>query len=96
MDFLSLYFTRQNRVCDPLHVLDALYSPTPRAFAHSAREDTYSMANPLFPWGNMPLVECDPDVADLIEKEKNRQWRGLELIASEVGATGTSKDHLVL
>jgi len=41
------------------------------------------MANPLFPWGNMPLVECDPDVADLIEKEKNRQWRGLELIASE-------------
>jgi glycine hydroxymethyltransferase len=37
----------------------------------------------MFPWGNMPLAECDPEVADLCEKEKNRQWRGLELIASE-------------
>lgn len=36
------------------------------------------------PWGNMSLEECDPLVADLVEKEKNRQWRGLELIASEV------------
>ncbi len=42
------------------------------------------MSNPMFPWGNMALAECDTEVADLIEKEKNRQWRGLELIASEV------------
>lgn len=41
-------------------------------------------ANPLFPFGNLPLAEADPVVADLVEKEKNRQWRGLELIASEV------------
>jgi glycine/serine hydroxymethyltransferase len=40
--------------------------------------------NPMFPWGLMPLEECDPEVSDLVEKEKNRQWRGLELIASEV------------
>ena len=38
----------------------------------------------MFPWGNMPITEADPEIADLIEKEKNRQWRGLELIASEV------------
>jgi pyruvate/2-oxoglutarate/acetoin dehydrogenase E1 component len=41
----------------------------------------------MFPWSNQPLAECDPDVADLIEREKNRQWRGLELIASEVQRT---------
>ena len=41
-------------------------------------------ANPMFPWGNMPLTEADPTVADLVEREKNRQWRGLALIASEV------------
>lgn len=29
------------------------------------------------------LCEADPEIYDLIEKEKNRQWRGLELIASE-------------
>lgn len=44
------------------------------------------MANAMFPWGNMPITEADPEIADLIEKEKNRQWRGLELIASEVCA----------
>ena len=26
----------------------------------------------------------DPELADLIEKEKNRQWKSLEMIASEV------------
>jgi glycine/serine hydroxymethyltransferase len=41
--------------------------------------------NSMFPFGNIPLVEADPEVAELVEKEKNRQWRGLELIASEVG-----------
>lgn len=42
------------------------------------------MSNPLFSMGNATLAEVDPLVADLVEKEKNRQWRGLELIASEV------------
>jgi len=37
----------------------------------------------MFPWGNIPLEQCDPTVYELVEKEKNRQWRGLELIASE-------------
>eukprot|EP01086_Lenisia_limosa_P000524 TRINITY_DN10929_c0_g1_i1.p1 TRINITY_DN10929_c0_g1~~TRINITY_DN10929_c0_g1_i1.p1 ORF type:complete len:450 (-),score=180.78 TRINITY_DN10929_c0_g1_i1:35-1384(-) len=32
---------------------------------------------------NQSLAQSDPELFDLIEKEKNRQWRGLELIASE-------------
>lgn len=32
----------------------------------------------------LPLKEVDPDLYSIIEKEKNRQLRGLELIASEV------------
>lgn len=34
--------------------------------------------------GNVPLAEHDPELFDIIEKEKNRQWSSLELIASEV------------
>jgi len=33
--------------------------------------------------GLTPLSEADPDLYDLIEKEKARQWSGIELIASE-------------
>ncbi|GLJ13022.1 hypothetical protein SUGI_0203500 [Cryptomeria japonica] len=34
-------------------------------------------------WGNTPLNEVDFEIFDLIEKEKRRQSRGIELIASE-------------
>jgi glycine hydroxymethyltransferase len=33
--------------------------------------------------GQVPLEQHDPDLFDIIEKEKHRQWSGLELIASE-------------
>jgi glycine hydroxymethyltransferase len=33
--------------------------------------------------GNVSLLEHDPELFDLIEREKHRQWSGLELIASE-------------
>ena len=33
--------------------------------------------------GQRTLEEHDPDMFDLIEREKFRQWTGLELIASE-------------
>ncbi|CAM9508027.1 unnamed protein product [Phaeothamnion confervicola] len=33
--------------------------------------------------GNVPLSDHDPELYDLIEKEKTRQWSCLELIASE-------------
>lgn len=38
--------------------------------------------NKMLPW-DKPLSEADPEVFDIIEKEKCRQWGGLELIASE-------------
>lgn len=31
-----------------------------------------------------PLSVCDPEIANLIELERERQFDGLELIASEV------------
>mmetsp|Transcript_14405 Transcript_14405/g.20409 ORF Transcript_14405/g.20409 Transcript_14405/m.20409 type:complete len:470 (+) Transcript_14405:24-1433(+) len=40
-------------------------------------------ATPLKLVGNESLLDHDPEMADLIEKEKTRQWSGLELIASE-------------
>ncbi|KAF2589957.1 hypothetical protein F2Q70_00038471 [Brassica cretica] len=39
--------------------------------------------DPVSSWGNTPLVTVDPEIHDLIEKEKRRQCRGIELIASE-------------
>ena len=33
--------------------------------------------------GRKSLEEHDPEMFDIIEKEKHRQWTGLELIASE-------------
>ncbi|KAL5562834.1 hypothetical protein UlMin_032581 [Ulmus minor] len=34
-------------------------------------------------WGNQPLRVADPDVFEFMEKEKQRQFKGIELIASE-------------
>ncbi|EFJ34691.1 hypothetical protein SELMODRAFT_166496 [Selaginella moellendorffii] len=34
-------------------------------------------------WGNQPLSAVDEEIFDLIEHEKARQWKGIELIASE-------------
>lgn len=33
-------------------------------------------------WGKQPLSEADPEIHDFMEKEKQRQFRGIELIAS--------------
>jgi hypothetical protein len=35
------------------------------------------------PSKDLSLKDADPELYDLIEKEKQRQWVGLELIASE-------------
>lgn len=34
-------------------------------------------------FGNLPLAEADPEIAEIIEREQERQREGLELIASE-------------
>eukprot|EP00475_Leptophrys_vorax_P012762 TRINITY_DN19131_c0_g1_i2.p1 TRINITY_DN19131_c0_g1~~TRINITY_DN19131_c0_g1_i2.p1 ORF type:complete len:470 (+),score=44.11 TRINITY_DN19131_c0_g1_i2:188-1597(+) len=39
--------------------------------------------DPVKAWGNTSLAETDPEVFALIEGEKRRQWKGIELIASE-------------
>ncbi|XWS35187.1 hypothetical protein CRYUN_Cryun21dG0104500 [Craigia yunnanensis] len=39
--------------------------------------------DPVNTWGNSSLESVDPEINDLNEKEKRRQCRGIELIASE-------------
>ncbi len=39
--------------------------------------------DPLTRFGNMPLDEVDPEIAEIIVREQERQREGLELIASE-------------
>lgn len=45
---------------------------------------------------NKPLEEVDPELFDLIERERTRQWKGLELIASEVCHVLSTKDETTL
>ncbi|MEW5307139.1 MAG: hypothetical protein WDW36_009553 [Sanguina aurantia] len=42
-----------------------------------------SLLDSVFPEALMPLSEADPEMAALVEQEKVRQWKGIELIASE-------------
>jgi hypothetical protein len=35
-------------------------------------------------WGNLPLVEADPDVHAIMEREKERQVRGIETLGSQL------------
>uniref|UniRef100_A0A9I9CSJ1 Serine hydroxymethyltransferase n=1 Tax=Cucumis melo TaxID=3656 RepID=A0A9I9CSJ1_CUCME len=49
-------------------------------------EAVYDKERPRVPWPkqlNDPLEVVDPEIADIIELEKARQWKGLELIPSE-------------
>ncbi|KAJ7946606.1 Serine hydroxymethyltransferase [Quillaja saponaria] len=39
--------------------------------------------NSVRSWGDQPLRVADPDIYDIMEKEKQRQYKGIELIASE-------------
>ncbi|XP_050376729.1 serine hydroxymethyltransferase 7-like [Argentina anserina] len=34
-------------------------------------------------WGNQPLAVADPEIHEMMEKERRRQFQGIELIASE-------------
>jgi glycine hydroxymethyltransferase len=42
-----------------------------------------SKMDDIFPDGNKRLAESDPEVAELVKLEQQRQWTGIELIASE-------------
>ncbi|XP_071499363.1 serine hydroxymethyltransferase, mitochondrial-like [Diadema antillarum] len=57
-----------------LRQLSTATSQSPKAAATQAASD----------WGgNDPLVDVDPEIYNIIQQEKDRQVRGLELIASE-------------
>lgn len=65
-------------------------TPFAPASLHHARARLPPPSHPQYALpGLVPLVEHDPEMADLIEREKNRQWKGLELIASEVSEGGS-------
>lgn len=42
-----------------------------------------SRRNAVRAWGNQTLRVADPDVFEIMEKEKQRQYKGIELVASE-------------
>jgi glycine hydroxymethyltransferase len=53
-----------------------------RIFKFQKFQFSKKLSVPL-PLKDLSLKERDPEIFDLIEKEKRRQWVGLELIASE-------------
>jgi glycine hydroxymethyltransferase len=56
------------------------FTRCPQLSTHFSEEMlTIPQSNP----GHKSLEEHDPELFDLIEREKHRQWSGLELIASE-------------
>ncbi|CAM6120558.1 unnamed protein product [Calypogeia fissa] len=79
---------RQSQQCIP-----ALYQSVQRAWYSTAvaNDEVYtrfesSKQKSHVSWPkqlNAELSAIDPEIADIIEKEKNRQWKGLELIPSE-------------
>ncbi|KAL1544457.1 Serine hydroxymethyltransferase 7 [Salvia divinorum] len=49
----------------------------------SSNSDMESRRNAVRLWGNQSLRYADPDIFEIMEKEKGRQFKGIELIASE-------------
>ncbi|KAL1557774.1 Serine hydroxymethyltransferase 7 [Salvia divinorum] len=49
----------------------------------SSTSDLESRKNSVRSWGNQSLRDADPDIFEIMEKEKGRQFKGIELIASE-------------
>ncbi|GLJ24140.1 hypothetical protein SUGI_0460540 [Cryptomeria japonica] len=70
-------------VSSPLHTFQL--SPHASAFhePNSSCSDMETRRGAVRAWGNQPLSAADPDLWDIMEKEKQRQWKGIELIASE-------------
>jgi hypothetical protein len=58
-------------------------SPSPPLLATAHARARRALAPSLLAAGNVSLAQHDPEMFDLIEREKARQFRSLELIASE-------------
>ena len=61
------------------YLIASIYSFRQERKSFSFKSQKMSATNHL----NQPLSEFDPEMYELIRKEKQRQLRGLELIASE-------------
>ncbi|KAM4125970.1 hypothetical protein ACB094_01G352600 [Castanea mollissima] len=48
-----------------------------------SRSSIESRRNSVRAWGGAPLHAADPEIFEIMEKEKQRQFKGIELIASE-------------
>lgn len=74
-------------VCTPSLTAPSLHlhppAISPLAVANPVSVSSPLAMDPVSAWGNASLGEVDPEMHDLIEKEKRRQCRGIELIASE-------------
>merc|ERR1712127_31889 len=63
-----------------------MLSSAVRGMAAASNADSYKSLASGGSWPeacNKSLAEMDPEMADIIEHEKARQWKGLELIPSE-------------
>lgn len=77
-------------ICNTMAPMSAFATPVAlnltrqkKAVCNTRRLTCMVASRPGVSTGNISLKEADPDVSNLVELEKNRQWRGLELIASE-------------
>ncbi|KAH1097494.1 hypothetical protein J1N35_014415 [Gossypium stocksii] len=62
------------------HFIQLLINPSRTCnFHHFSPQQAWSSVNA---WGNASLESIDPEIHDLIEKEKRRQCRGIDFIAS--------------
>ena len=78
----------QRSTCQSLTALQSTRTLVTRATSQASRKihtSTAMAAEADVQWtGRNPLAELDPEINEIIGKEKNRQVMGLELIASEV------------
>lgn len=76
-DCVLIYVSLTQPLCQRVPLRLSLRGQQSHAATHSTNEDR--------PWtGQESLAQDDPEMWTLLQKEKDRQCRGLELIASEV------------
>ena len=80
-------------------ILTALFPPSKYHYTRYTTSLNHNLhqsesSPPITLPGQQSLEAHDPDLYDLIEKEKFRQWSGLELIASENFASNAVMDCL--
>ena len=76
------------RSIDPPCVLNPIppSRPLPQAVSNADEYKKFTGDKAHVTWPeacNKTLAEMDPEIADIVEREKARQWKGLELIPSE-------------